>query len=272
MSRLPHRPRLALPFTFLTAAGQVRLVAGEDFRYTLTAPELDRWLPDWLAGLDGRRTLEEALASLPAQRRDAARQLAARLSGERVLIDGPAEAAHVPSAYRLAVEGSGPLREQLVARTSSQEQGPIVRLLCQDRLDYDEVLRFNEKCLQERVPFVWVSWGALQRGLVSPLHLPDAGPCLACLVGHFRRRSPEPELYDELIAHAQQGKPLAAAPFPERGQAVLRELVLWKIELLPQPMPPAALFQLHVLETATLQISSHRVYRDPECPACRDRP
>ena len=30
----PRRPRFALPFTILTDAGAVRLVAGEDFRFT----------------------------------------------------------------------------------------------------------------------------------------------------------------------------------------------------------------------------------------------
>src|SRR4051794_6435571 len=35
---IPVRPRLALPFTFLTGPGRVRLVAGEDFRYTLAGP------------------------------------------------------------------------------------------------------------------------------------------------------------------------------------------------------------------------------------------
>src|SRR5207302_70111 len=49
---LPTRPCLALPFTVLTAQDRVRLVAGEDFRYTLTGPGLETWLPDWLPTLD----------------------------------------------------------------------------------------------------------------------------------------------------------------------------------------------------------------------------
>ena len=49
------RPCLALPFTIVSAANQVRLIAGEDFRYTLNGPELETWLPAWLSQFDGRR-------------------------------------------------------------------------------------------------------------------------------------------------------------------------------------------------------------------------
>ena len=48
MSRLPERPCLALPFTFLSSPDRVRLVAGEDFRYTLDGPRIETWLPQWL--------------------------------------------------------------------------------------------------------------------------------------------------------------------------------------------------------------------------------
>ena len=89
MTTPTRRPCLALPFTLLTAADTVRLVAGEDFRYTLTAPGLDGWLPPWLERLDGRRTLDETLLAIPAERRADAVRLAERLYGERVLIDGP---------------------------------------------------------------------------------------------------------------------------------------------------------------------------------------
>src|SRR5262249_25957750 len=57
----PRRPRLALPFTILTTQDKVQLVAGEDFRYTLAGPGLQDWLPDWLAGLNGRVPLDAAL-------------------------------------------------------------------------------------------------------------------------------------------------------------------------------------------------------------------
>ena len=101
-----RRPRLALPFTVLTGPDTVRLVAGEDFRYTLTGPGLNGWLPAWLAGLDGTVPLDEAVARLPEPHRPTARQLADRLYGERVLIDGTAADAHSAGEYRLIVEGS----------------------------------------------------------------------------------------------------------------------------------------------------------------------
>jgi bacteriocin biosynthesis cyclodehydratase domain-containing protein len=265
---LPLRPCLSLPFTFLGGPDRVRLVAGEDFRYTLEGPRLDKWLPGWLPTLDGRRTLEEALAALPEELRPAARQVVARLYGERVLIDAPAAAAHRPRHYRLAVEGSRPLRDGLGDADPSAE---AIHVLCQDRLDYDEVLHFNRRMLEGRVPWFWVTCGPLSRGYVSPAFLPDAGPCLECLLAGFRRLSPAPELYAELAEHAAQGRPLAPAPFPRPAVAVLLDLLRWKVELLAESAPPAALYRLHVLEVAALEVSAHRVFADPECPACRGR-
>src|SRR5712691_11205386 len=101
-----RRPRLALPFTILTGRDTVRLVAGEDFRYTLTGPGLEAWLPAWLGALDGRTPLPELLGRLPEASRGAAQQLVDRLYSERVLIDGTAPDAHAPARWRLAPEGS----------------------------------------------------------------------------------------------------------------------------------------------------------------------
>jgi bacteriocin biosynthesis cyclodehydratase domain-containing protein len=265
---LPLRPCLALPFTVLSAPGRVRLVAGEDFRYTLEGTGLEKWLPQWLPTLDGRHTLTDALASLPEELRPAARQLVARLHGERVLIDGPAAAAHAPRRLPLAVEGSGPLRDGLTAGPAS---AAAVHVLCQDRLDYDEALRFNRRRLAGTAPWFWVTCGPLSRGYVSPAFLPDAGPCLECLLAAFRRLSPAPELYAELADHAARGGAVAAAPFPAPAAALLLDVLRWKAELLAERDPPAALYRLHVLEVATLEVSAHRVFLDPECPACRGR-
>ncbi len=44
--------------------------------------------------------------------------------------------------------------------------------------------------------------------------------------------------------------------------------MLWKWSLLGEAEPPAALYRLHVLEVATLEVSARRVFADPECPAC----
>jgi bacteriocin biosynthesis cyclodehydratase domain-containing protein len=265
----PRRPRLALPCTILTAPDTVRLVAGEDFRYTLSGPGVEHWLPAFFANLDGSRSLEDALALLSHEHRDLAVELTARLYGERVLVDGPARAAHPARACRLAVEGSGPLREALSAAAPADgEVLPPLPVLCQDCLDYDEALRFNRRCRADGSPWLWASTGPLSRGYVGPLFLPDAGPCLACLLSHFQRLSPAPEIYDDLLAHARQGLPVAPAPFPAQGVAVLEALVRWKAELLAERDPPAALYRLHVLELESMEVSAHRVLADPECPEC----
>jgi bacteriocin biosynthesis cyclodehydratase domain-containing protein len=110
--------------------------------------------------------------------------------------------------------------------------------------------------------------GPLQRGYVSPLFVPDAGPCLRCLLTNFRRLSPAPELYDQLIDHGRAGRRVEPAGFPPQGVAILQQFLLWKAELMREAEAPAALFQLHVLEVATLEVTAHRVFCDPECPAC----
>jgi bacteriocin biosynthesis cyclodehydratase domain-containing protein len=264
----PLRPRLALPFTILGGTDRVRLVAGEDFRYTLAGPGLDGWLSGWLPLLDGRWTVAELLAALPDPHRFAARQVLERLAGERVIIEGPAADAHPGRRFRPLVEGTGSLREGWEAAADGAES---LAILCQDRLDFDTALRFNRCCLEGDRPWLWTSSGPMTRGYVSPAFLPDAGPCLECLLRQFRRLSPVPELYDELVEHATNGRPIEPVPFPDRAVAVLRQVLLWKIESLGHLDPPAALYHLHVVEAATLEVSTHRVFADPECPACARR-
>jgi bacteriocin biosynthesis cyclodehydratase domain-containing protein len=270
MSAATHRPRLALPFTILTDRDTVRLVAGEDFRYTVTGTGLDGWLPGWLAGLDGRVALDEALDRLPESCRGAAQQLVDRLYGERVLIDGSAPDAHAPARCRLAPEGSAawaagwqPIAEDATACA--------LAAFCQDRLDYAAALSFNRRCLKTGRPWLWASTGPMSRAYVSPLFLSDAGPCLSCLLYHFRRLSPAPELYDALTDHGRAGRPLVPVPFPQPAIAVVQQLLLWKAALAEEPEAPAALYRLHVLEVASLEVTSHRVFVDPECPECGGR-
>jgi bacteriocin biosynthesis cyclodehydratase domain-containing protein len=271
MSRLPLRPLLAPGFTVLAGPDRVRLVAGEDRRYTLSAGDLDTWLPAWMAGLDGRHTLDELLVLLPPEHREEARQLLAHLYGERVILDGPAAAGHRPTTGPLIIEGDGILADALRAGGRQSEGIPAVAVLTQDRLDYDEALRFNTRRLEGTGPWLWATCGPAGRGYVSPAFLPDAGPCLECLLSHFRRLSPAPELYEDLVEHARRGGAIAPSPFPKPGVGMLRELVLWKADLLSGPDPPAALYRLHVLEAASLEVTAHRVFVDPECPACSGR-
>src|SRR5947209_6388355 len=101
---LRRRPRWAYPFTVLTQPDTVRLVAGEDYRYTLTGPGLDAWLPNVLGRFTGQVPLEQLLLSLPEDRRAALRPLVERLYGERALVDGPAADAHAARQWRWRVE------------------------------------------------------------------------------------------------------------------------------------------------------------------------
>lgn len=266
------RLRFALPFAVLPGPGAVHLVAGEDLRYALEAPALEAWLPDLLAGLDGRRRVGELVAGLTAARRAEAFEIIERLVAERVLVRADVAASHVPERRSIAVEGRGPIRAALerITREKAGSASPPIRVLCQDDLDYGALLAFNAECLRGGAPFLWVSSGPVARGFVSPLCLPDAGPCLACLVTSFRRLSPAPEIYDALEASSARGERLPVADFPPRCGAILAELAAFKLELASEPSPSAALYALHVLELSTLELSSHRPLLDPECPACAE--
>jgi bacteriocin biosynthesis cyclodehydratase domain-containing protein len=262
-----RRPRLAYPFTVLTQPDTVRLVAGEDYRYTLSGKELDRWLPELLGRLTGRETVAALLSELADDRRHQAEQIIERLYGERVLVDGPAEAAHVARSYVRHVIGSGPLCDRLQSPTNDAGQ-PRITVLCQDQLDYAAALTASAAARQRREPFLWVNHGAMQRAYVSPLLLPDAGPCFNCLVRSFQRLSPAPEIYAALLDHGRAGRPFAPADFPPEGIDVLHGLAFWKLSQAEVAEPPAVLYRLHVLERATFEITTHRVFIDPECP-CR---
>jgi bacteriocin biosynthesis cyclodehydratase domain-containing protein len=259
-----RRPRLALPYTVLGEDEQVLLVAGEDHRYALKGPGLGSWLPGLLDQMNGRRSVDELTASLSGEQRKTATAAIERLYGERVLVDGTAAEAHAPDGYRLAVEGQNPLAEALRA-AASEQAGEALPVLCQDTLDFAEASRFNARCAQSAGPWLWVTSGPLSRGYVSPVFLPDAGPCLDCLVRHFQRLSPAPEVYGQLREHVARGGAIAPATFPAPGLAVLAQLACWKAARLREEVPPAALYRLHVLEADSLEVAAHRVFADPEC-------
>jgi bacteriocin biosynthesis cyclodehydratase domain-containing protein len=268
------RPRLALPYTVMAGPDTVRLVAGEDHRYTMTGDGVEAWLPGLLAGCDGRRSREELLAGLDDSTRPFARELIERLYGERVLVNGSVEQAYQPSAFALVVEGGGPLVEHLAGRAGTVAPEPSrarpLPVFCQDRLDYAAALAFNGRCLRGGITWLWATLGPMSRGYVSPPFVPGAGPCLACLLGHFQRLSPAPQFYDALIDHARGGHAIEPGPFPATGVEILAQLVLWKLDQLGRSDPPSALYRLHVLELETMEVTSHRVLVDPACPECGD--
>jgi len=260
---LDRRLRPAARFSVIPTAGGARLVAGEDLRYTVRAPRVTDWLSPLLTALDGRRPLREVLEAVTSDSRQAALEVVERLYGERALVEASAEEAHRPSSAGLAPVGSGRLFEAFTRRADDG-----ILLLCQDTLDYDEVLEFNRRGRSGSRPYFWATIGPTARAFLSPAILPSAGPCLECLVRHFRRLSPLPELYEEVAEHARRGGLMEAASFPEPALDVFARLVGWKAALLQLPDPPPALFRLHVLEVGSLTISSHRVFPDVDCPTC----
>jgi hypothetical protein len=268
-----RRPRLAYPFTVLTQPNVVRLIAGEDYRYTLTGAGLERWLPDLLARCTGKDSLAALLSSLSDEQRRHAQAIFERLYGERVLVDGPAASAHVGRQYRREVIGTAALAERLRGDSTPEVGRPRLTILCQDQLDYAAALAASKECRQRGEPFLWASYGALQRAYVSSLFLPDAGPCFACLLRSFQRLSPAPGIYDALLDHGNNGQSFASADFPAEGIDILVGLVRWKLAQAELVVPPAALYRLHVLERATFEVSTHHVFVDAECQECRgDRP
>jgi hypothetical protein len=152
---------------------------------------------------------------------------------------------------------------------------------------------------------MWATTGPASRGFVSPVFLPNAGPCLECLVRHFQRLSPVPLLHEALARHGELGGAFAAVPFPEEGVTILEQIVRWKLAQLRSShratdvsrsvsegvqnaasTPPLAhaagdnsfdrlsdaphptVFQLHVLELDSFEVSTHRIFIDPTCPEC----
>ncbi len=299
----PAHPRLALPFTVIADGELLHLIAGEEVRYSIRAGSNVSGLAAVLRRCDGRESLDTLLLELSEADRSAMRQLIERLYGERILIDGPVEQLSVANRNRLAVEGRGELSDRLLKCEShtvrdfgerggvsppvgadisishltggltpprSPESGTVLSLLCQDTLDPRAVLEFNRRCLRAGTgPWMWVTTGPASRGFVSPVFLPNTGPCLECLVRHFQRLSPVPQLYEALARHGQQDGAFAAVPFPAEGLTILEQIVRWKLGQL-SGTPHPAVFQLHVLELDSLEVSTHRVFLDPTCPECAD--
>lgn len=234
--RLPARPKLAWPFTLLAGPNRVRLVAGEDLRVTLEGPGLETWLPGLLRECDGTKTLDQLVST---ERRAEALAVLERLAGERLLVEGCASEGHRPTLH--------------------------IELFRQDTLDFAGALHASDDFRAAGQPWLWLSTGPQQRGYVSPLFLPDAGPCFGCLLGTFQKLSPAPEFYDDLLRHPG---PFAPAPFPAPAARMLDAIVAWKMEQAGQPQPASALYRLHVVECDSLEITTHRVFVDPECQFC----
>lgn len=242
------------------------MVAGEDVRYALTCDE-----PEWLAALlkscDGQQTLAQLVESVPQAHRSEAQSVLEQLTSERILIRAGVSEATISPA-RVAVVGQGDLSERM-RRTLKESEDPNLWLYCQETLDYESTRAFSARAREQGRRWLWLTTGPSSRAYVSPLFLPDAGPCAACLLGTFHRLSPVPEFYEVLREHSQRGGEFAASSFPQVGQAMLAGLLEWKVTLSKESPSTPALFALHVVETESLTVSSHSVLVDPDCPECR---
>lgn len=282
-----RRPRLALPFTVVAQPNTVRLVAGEDFRYTFRAERLEDWLPTLLKGCDGRSPVVALLATVPECVQAEAERLLERLYGERILVDGEVAAAAGAFSGRVHVEGAGELAEAfrravcgedsaidciagVVCAPARNSQRQDLAVLCQECLDYATACTFAVRCRQRHMPALWLSTGAMTRGFVSPLLLPDSGPRLCCIVHHFRRLSPAVDVFDALVAHGEAGRPIANSSLPPFATRMLLNLALWKASVVAEAAVTPALFRLHVLEANSLEVSSYPVVAAGDCPTCRD--
>ncbi|MBK7995428.1 MAG: hypothetical protein IPK14_19225 [Blastocatellia bacterium] len=262
--------KFAFPFTIISKQNIVKLVAGEDYRYTLTGANLDSWLPSLLAKIDGNKLTKEILENFDEPLKEQALAILERLYGERVLIENVVLKIATKENYKLEIFGSGKvfeLLQNLAEKDFNKDSKNIIKILCQDRLDYQQILTFNQQRLMENSLFLWVSYGAMTRGFVSPIFFPNIGACLACLISQFKQLSPTPEIYQELIEQAP--KSIKAVNFPDYGVKMLEQLVLWKLSFLQETELPASIYRLHVLEISSLEISSHQVFIAPDCPGCR---
>lgn len=257
-----------MPFTIIPEADCVRLIGGEDIRYTLRGPAIERWLPALLGDI-GTASAGGALASVPEAHRRAAESLITRLVSERVLVEAPPRPR--PSPFRIEMVGAGALAEALRGRVQrAVEDAPVLRVLVQETLDYGAALAFDRAARREVPAWLWVTSGPAARALVSPVFLADGGPCAGCMLAAFRRLSPAAELYDALLAHGARGGAFAATPLSDEAASVVAALVAWKARALAEPDPPAAVFELHALELASFAISTHPLAIDPDCAGAHE--
>ena len=262
-----RRARLALPFTVVRAPGVLRLVGGEAFRYTLRGAGIETWGPALLEAFETGARVGDALTTLPEAHRAAARALVVDLYGERVLIDAPATLAPAPAPPRLVPMGSAAWRDRVQSPPGVATEGTLA-VLCQDTLDYAAAGAFGRARRAVGEPWIWASTAPLARAYVGPVLLPDAGPCMTCIDRHFLRLSPAPEVFEALRDGDLGPRGIRPTPFPEPAIAMVAALAQWKAEAMAYAEVPRGVFQLHVIEASSFEVSAHQPLLDPTCPDC----
>lgn len=278
-------PRLLPGSTVIAEERVVHLIAGEDFRFTIQTGDATPAIARVLNGCRGDRPLAALLDNLTPAERDLALRIVDRLRSERMLFDGPA--VPVPEVpWQIQIEGTGVLAQRARELWLSTERAlcpstegstpptqgglSVVRVLVQHDLDLAQVLDFNRRQLAgEADAWLWVTTGPLSRGYVSPVILQRGRPCLECLLRHFRRLSPAPQLYDVLERPGEPAQFVPGDPAEPLARIVL-EIAGWKLRRLSQAPAAASQFALHVVEGHTLETTLHPVWLDPTCPRCGD--
>lgn len=282
-------PRLLSGSTIVEQGAQVHLIAGEDFRFTIQTGDATAVVAHVLRNCRGDRSLEELLAGLAPSQCDLIRRIVDRLRSERVLFEAPASPP-LGLSWRVEVVGTGSLslraREawQDLADAAARSAGargsgeststpgvPVARVLVQQELDLARVLEFNREAMgSEAQAWLWVTTGPLARGYVSPVILRGGRPCLECLLRHFRRLSPAPQLYDVLERPGASAPEFTPAEPDHPLARILLEIAGWKLRRLEFQPASSSQFALHVVEGETLETRLHPVWLDPTCPVCGD--
>jgi len=281
-------PRLLPGSTVIAEDSVVHLIAGEDFRFTIQTGDAAPAIARVLRGCLGLHPLADLLIGLTAAERDLALRIVDRLRSERMLFDGPVlPPPEIP--WQIQIEGTGVLVQRArelwlpendanrpsaegerTLNAPNRRNPPVVRVLVQQDLDLAQVLEFNRRQLAEEADaWLWVTTGPLARGYVSPVLLKWGRPCLECLLRHFRRLSPAPQLYDVLERPAEPMRFVPGEPAEPLARVVL-EIANWKLRRLGQSPAAASQFALHVVEGETLETTLHPVWLDPTCPGCGD--
>jgi len=288
LATLAMFPRLLPGSTVIAAERVVHLIAGEDFRFTIQTGDATEVIARVLPGCQGDRPLADLLTGLNPAQRDLALRIVDRLRSERMLFDGP-PLPPPETPWQIEIEGAsilaqrarelwpstaGALCQFLGGSTTPNNPNPagvsLVRVLVQQDLDLAQVLEFNRRQLAgEAEAWLWVTTGPLSRGYVSPVILKRGRPCLECLLRHFRRLSPAPQLYDALERPGEPAQFVPGEPAEPLARIVL-EIAGWKLRRLGQAPAAASQFALHVVEAETLETALHPVWLDPTCPGCGD--
>lgn len=258
------RPRLALPTSIIPDGRFLHLVCGMELKVSLELGEQVPHLARMLEKCDGSLTLEELVQDLGAHRPHGL-SLIEQLLGDRLLVDDLQPGSNRRKLHGISVEGTGPLALGLA---NLDHQGESVRILVQDHLDLPAARAFNRRQLKLEQPYLWVTTGLADVGLVSPIFFPDSGPCLECFLHQYQKISIPSGIQEILNRQNEKTLTLGESEFPGEGLVMLQQLVRWKVRRLGLNLSGSNVFRLHVLDKTSLEISTHRIYKDPFCSEC----